>query len=755
MTEEDILAEVLKIRDPAERATFLHQVCAGQAALHRRIEQKLQAQSQTKSLPKKPALDPSAATNPKPADTCSSPGGLAEPPDALAFLEPPRRMGSIGLLGHYDIRSVVGQGGMGVVLKAFDEKLHRVVAVKVMSAALAGNPDSRRFVREARAAAAVTYENIVALYAVEDEGPLPYLVMQFVSGRSLADRLARGGPLDVETIVRLGVQIASGLEAAHRIRLVHRDIKPANLLLEEGSERLKITDFGLARVSDDASITHSGGVLGTPLYMSPEQAEGKPLDHRSDLFSLGSVLYTMCTGRPPFGAKTTLAVLRRVCDDTPRPVRLINPDIPPWLEKVVNKLLAKEPAGRYQSAGQVAQLLQQHLTTLSPSPQSAATTVALPAARTLRRKRPLLLASALLALAVLGGGLALLVLGKDDPPDKAGRKDPGDDSRPRPEGGKGCRPPPKPKQALAPFDERQARAHQEAWADHLRVDVDLVNSIGMKLRLIPPGEFVMGSPDAVIDPLLPGAFNDNYRRLLRSQKPRHRVRLTRPIFIAVYEVTQRQFRRVMRTNPSAFARAGDQKAQVAGLDTRDFPVENMTWFAAIEFCNRLSKREGKCPCYQVEGPQVRWVRTANGYRLPTEAVWEFVCRAGTTTVFPWGDQAGDLKKAGRHGQTRTGRVGQGPANPFGLFDLFGNVSEYCFDPFDFDYYAVAEKVDPAGPKAGPFRVVRGTGIYHPDCDGGSAFRTFTLPTQGNRTIGFRVVCAAPAAPDKGKSSRRN
>jgi formylglycine-generating enzyme required for sulfatase activity len=285
--------------------------------------------------------------------------------------------------------------------------------------------------------------------------------------------------------------------------------------------------------------------------------------------------------------------------------------------------------------------------------------------------------------------------------------------------------------------------------------MDLVNSVGMKLRLIPPGEFMMGSPDTVIDPLLPGAFNDNYRRLLRSQKPQHRVRLSRPIFFGVYEVTQRQFLKVMKTNPSAFAATGNQKDRIAGLDTRDFPVENMTWFAAIEFCNRLSKREGRRPCYHIEGPQVHWVRTANGYRLPTEAEWEFAFRAGTTTVFPWGDQVGDLKKAGRHGQTRTGRVGQSPANPFGLFDLFGNVSEYCFDPLGFDYYAVADKVDPAGPKDGAFRVVRGTGLYHPDCDGGSAFRTFTLPTEGNRTIGFRVVCSASAAPDQGKPSRRN
>src|SRR5262249_17857567 len=150
---------------------------------------------------------------------------------------------------------------------------------------------------------------------------------------------------------------AAGLAAAHAQGLVHRDVKPANILLENGVERIKITDFGLARAVDDASLTQSGLIAGTPAYMSPEQANGDHIDHRSDLFSLGSVLYTLCAGHAPFRASTTMAVLKRVCEDSPRPLREINSEIPAWLAAIIAKLHAKDPASRFQTAAEVAELL--------------------------------------------------------------------------------------------------------------------------------------------------------------------------------------------------------------------------------------------------------------------------------------------------------------------------------------------------------------------------------------------------------------
>ena len=157
------------------------------------------------------------------------------------------------------------------------------------------------------------------------------------------------------------MQTAAGLAAAHAQGLVHRDVKPANILLENGIERVKLTDFGLARAAADAGMTQSGIVAGTPHYMAPEQARGEATDHRADLFSLGSTLYAMCTGLPPFRAETPVAVLRRVSDDVPRPIRQLNPEIPDWLEAIVERLHAKDPADRFASASELADLLGQCL----------------------------------------------------------------------------------------------------------------------------------------------------------------------------------------------------------------------------------------------------------------------------------------------------------------------------------------------------------------------------------------------------------
>ena len=251
---------------------------------------------------------------------------------------------------------------MGVVLKAFDSVLNRPVAIKLLEPRLASSNSARqRFAREARAAAAVRNEHVVAIHSVDEWKGLPYLVMDFIPGVTLQERIDRSAPLELNAILRIGMQTAAGLAAAHAQGLVHRDIKPANILLENCVERVKITDFGLARAVDDASLTQSGVVAGTPLFMAPEQARCEPIDHRADLFSLGAVLYAMCTGRSPFRASTTLGVLRRVCDDTPRPIREVNPEIPTWLATIIDRLLAKEPAKRFQTAGDLADVLGRHL----------------------------------------------------------------------------------------------------------------------------------------------------------------------------------------------------------------------------------------------------------------------------------------------------------------------------------------------------------------------------------------------------------
>jgi serine/threonine protein kinase len=291
---------------------------------------------------------------PEPGDTVS-----------LDFLSPSEKPEYLGRLGPYEVLQVIGKGGFGIVLKAFDPSLHRVVAIKVLAPFLATSGTARkRFIREAQAAAAVTHDHVVTIHAVDEANGLPYLVMQYIAGTSLQDRIDKGGPLELKEILRVGMQTAAGLAAAHAQGLIHRDIKPGNILLENGLHRVKITDFGLARAADDASLTQSGVVAGTPMYMAPEQARGEALDHRADLFSLGSVLYIMCTGRPPFRASTTMGVLHRVSSEMPRPIREISPEVPDWFAAIVAKLHAKEPADRFQSAHEVAELLNRHLAQL-------------------------------------------------------------------------------------------------------------------------------------------------------------------------------------------------------------------------------------------------------------------------------------------------------------------------------------------------------------------------------------------------------
>ena len=281
---------------------------------------------------------------------------------AVECLEPSTSPESIGRLGDIEILEVIGQGGFGVVLKGFQPELKRLVAVKVLAPQLAiSAPARKRFAREAQATAAILHPNVMTILTVHSGGKLPYLVMPYIACESLQQRIDRTGPLELVDILRIGMQTANGLAAAHAQGLVHRDVKPANILLEIGVERVMLTDFGLARAIDDASITRTGVIAGTPLYMSPEQARGEAIDARSDLFSLGSVLYTLATGRPPFRAESTYGILRRLTDDAPRPLREISPQFPSWFAMIVHKLLAKQPGERFVSASQVAHTLEQCL----------------------------------------------------------------------------------------------------------------------------------------------------------------------------------------------------------------------------------------------------------------------------------------------------------------------------------------------------------------------------------------------------------
>ncbi len=372
MNERQVFEAALDLPSGGLRDAYLDEACGPDTPLRARLKLLLVAHENLSQF-----LEVSAAEQLNPADerlldphatvqTADSAGPIRNAADDesvddesldLSFLKPSSKSGSIGMIGPYEVLQLIGHGAFGIVFKAFDEKLQRVVAIKTMNLGLAAtSPPRKRFLREARSAAAVANENVVHVYSVE-EVPFPYIVMEFIDGKTLQQTIDEGGPLELTEILHLGQQMANGLAAAHAQNLIHRDIKPGNILIDSSPlQKVKITDFGLARAVDDASMTRTGVISGTPMFMAPEQALGQALDHRSDLFSLGSVLYYMSCGRPPFRSSSTVAMLKRVAEDAPRSLQEIIPEIPDWLEAIIHKLHAKNPDDRFQSAEELSEL---------------------------------------------------------------------------------------------------------------------------------------------------------------------------------------------------------------------------------------------------------------------------------------------------------------------------------------------------------------------------------------------------------------
>ena len=310
-------------------------------------------------MPDQHPTTPAARSDARPSDPDATAPGTTRPTNSEFGLGAPAVPGELGALGPYRVLKELGRGGMGAVYRAIDTRLDRTVALKVLLPALAADPAAReRFLREAKAAAKLSHDNVVTVYEADERDGVPYIAMQLLQGYPLDQYLKTKGAPPLAHVVRIGIEAARGLAAAHALGLVHRDIKPANLWLESPNGRVKVLDFGLAKpVGTDAELTKSGAVVGTPAFMSPEQARGLKVDHRTDIFSLGAVLYRVLAGRNPFAGANMMAVLMALGTEDPMPLRELNAEVPAALAELIHRMLAKKPEDRPQSAREVAYAL--------------------------------------------------------------------------------------------------------------------------------------------------------------------------------------------------------------------------------------------------------------------------------------------------------------------------------------------------------------------------------------------------------------
>ena len=618
------------------------------------------------------------------------------------------------LIGPYVVTGRIGAGGMGCVYKATHRRMKRSVALKVLPTSRRDDPEAQaRFMREVEASAQLIHPNIVTAFDVGEEANITYLAMEYVEGADLNRLIKQEGKLDPSRACGIAYQAALGLEHAYEHGIVHRDIKPANILVTPKGV-VKVLDMGLARFEHGGpsgqaltTLTSEGLVMGTPDYISPEQAEGtRTADTRADIYSLGCTLYHMLTGSVPFPQGTATQKLVQHVTHRPPPVTELAPSVPPELGQVLAKMMAKNPDDRYQTPAEVAQDLLPWVSPSTATRVSGATPAGRPCA---------------------GPSVS-----QTTPPAPPGRtvtasdapgadQDMGEPTLATPDSATVAPGPMAALQRLPKWAWGMAGAGTIVVAAFLlwpstspptsgavEPRRTLANSIGMTLVYIEPGTFVMGAPSGE------EKWNEH-------EEPTHRVTITQGFYIGAYEVTQQQYEKVMGTNHSHFSKGGD------------YPVERVSWEHAVTFCKKLSAKEGKT------------------YRLPTEAQWEYACRAGTATPFAFGDtistDQANYKGTSTYGNAPQGAyrecttpVGTFRPNAWGLYDMHGNVYEWCQDWYAKDAYAKLPRTDPRGPSGGKFRVKRGGSWQHDPIRCRSADRTMAHPAEHcTYDTGFRVV----------------
>ncbi|MEX2286806.1 MAG: SUMF1/EgtB/PvdO family nonheme iron enzyme [Planctomycetaceae bacterium] len=521
-----------------------------------------------------------------------------------------------------------------------------------------------------------------------------YIAMEYIDGKPLSNYVSPERPMDERKAALVIRKLAQALSHAHQRGIIHRDLKPSNVMIGPRHEPI-VTDFGLARqVNNRQSIrmTQSGMLPGTPAYMPTAERllELKP-GHR-----LAFAIYKKLTTGGAIG--TSVRGPRRRSS-----TRRKSATIPEYV-----RWIAIAGATALVVFGLTYWGMKRHSGVLSEPDQPIVAKISDAKPGNANHANP--------ASVTVGEKSALDTT--DD------RQKAADQATGKPAAGatdlaaKGNAAAASPGLLVAPFDETAARKARSAWAAHLNAPEEVTNSIGMKLVLIPPGEFEMGSPASEQD------RSDNEQQ--------HPVKITKPIYLGVYEVTQSEYQRVIGTNPSDFASSGNGKDRVTGQETSRFPVESVSWNDAAAFCKKLSEMEDKT------------------YRLPTEAEWEFACRAGTTTPFHFGSQLngeqanvngnfpyGTIKT--RPSLRRTTTVGSYAPNEFGLCDMHGNVWEWCADYSDEKYYGNSPDTDPQGPSVGSLRVLRGGSWLDDARNTRSSYRSGLTPVSRYYSFGFRVA----------------
>ena len=611
-------------------------------------------------------------------------------PDAPRF-GPPAADGEVGTLGPYRVLKQLGAGGMGAVYLALDTRLDRKFALKVMLPEFAADADAKeRFLREARAAAKISHDNVVTVFEADERDGVPYIAMQLLQGYPLDEYLKTKGAPALPHVIRIARETALGLAAAHGLGLVHRDIKPANLWLEAPNGRVKVLDFGLAKpIGSDAELTKSGAVVGTPAYMSPEQARGAKVDSRTDLFSLGAVLYRLCTGKTPFDGPHVMAVLMALGNDEPVPVRERNPNVPEALAALIHQLLAKKPEDRPQTAAEVAKRLRAILEQQAapavaepPVPMASATgdSASMPVVvHPLPHQPPIVVPMSVSA----QPESAFADLGADD----VTEAEPAADA-PKPErkksGGKGMLIAAGVAVLLAVVVGAVVVSQMDKKGDPGAKTPDAGTTGGEKGKADPKGPNVpVGSAAAAFKNSIGMEFVKVPKGTAwlgggGGKQGETKVVIEQDFYLGQYEVTQGEWEAVMGLNPSNFSRSGpgaDAVKEVSDADLKRFPVEMVSWDDCQVFIERLNKKE----------KESGWV-----YRLPTANEWEYACRGGpvdkltsafdfyfakpTNTLLP--DQA-NFNPGNERALKRTCKVGSYEQNLLGLYDMHGNATEWC------------------------------------------------------------------------------